>query len=546
MYFTYLNVTASISKGGMDNLKCWSIQRVKSTGRSLLNTAAKIYHSRLFTLYKWLNTLLLSQLGRNIVGIFMLNYDEHLSAFCDGQYQRADDVAQMLRTKLRTHHYHVTSISHVHQENPILQFGIYKKSHKSYIEIGDMWTTIAVDVFCSKHSDCGAPISVITNILSKNDPLKFQYISNEFDKLGFTKVKDLAVATLGKANSIKLPGDTLTLLYGAIEIYSEHLDNCLKSAKSELQNRNFINTQKICKELLRHKPNDLKVILVNAKSYFDCGNYEECIDCLEKAKKINPKCSEVLSNFALVYMKKSENDLARQYLSEVCEIKPFCANTWTDFADFLFETNDLYSAELAYVRVLSLNPELNKVRNKYGKLLLKLNKIKEAKDQFKIAHNYASECSEILNNLADVYYKSGKFEKAIAKYKKVLEINPNLINACFCLGMAYLKVTEYQNAANAFLTAIDIELDNVSVLKNLAVTYCRLGNMVLCAETYKKCLILQSENLNLNLELALIYLHNIKNYQEAAIYFKKCIELNPERLDVYENLFAAYRKLMII
>lgn len=137
-------------------------------------------------------------------------------------------------------------------------------------------------------------------------------------------------------------------------------------------------------------------------------------------------------------------------------------------------------------------------------------------------------------------------KKQLLNIKKVLEINPNLINACFCLGMAYLKVTEYQNAANAFLTAIDIELDNVSVLKNLAVTYCRLGNMVLCAETYKKCLILQSENLNLNLELALIYLHNIKNYQEAEIYFKKCIELNPERLDVYENLFAAYRKLMII
>jgi len=31
-------------------------------------------------------------------------------------------------------------------------------------------------------------------------------------------VKDLAAATLGKASLMKLSGDTLTLLYGAIEV----------------------------------------------------------------------------------------------------------------------------------------------------------------------------------------------------------------------------------------------------------------------------------------------------------------------------------------
>ncbi|XP_016660954.1 UDP-N-acetylglucosamine--peptide N-acetylglucosaminyltransferase 110 kDa subunit-like [Acyrthosiphon pisum] len=403
--------------------------------------------------------------------------------------------------------------------------------------------SLSFDVFCSKYLDSEAPISVITEILSENDPLKFQNISNEFNKLGFTKLKDLAGATLGKASLIKLSGDTLTLLYGAIEIYSERLDNLLKSAKSELQNGNFISTQKICEELFIHKPTDLNVLLLNAKSFFDCGNYEECINCLEKAKQINPKCSEVLSNFALVYMKKSENYLALQYLYEVCALKPYCVDAWTNYADFLFETNDLVTADFAYVRVLSIEPKLYKVRNKYGKLLLKLNKIKDAKEQFKIAHNCAIECPETLNNLAYVYYKSGKFEKAISKYKQVLEINPDLMNAHFYLGMTHLKISEYQNAANAFWNAIVLEPENVTVLKKLAVTYCYVENMVLCVEIYKKCLKLQPENFNLNLELAMICLHKIKNYQEAAIYFKKCIHLNPERIDLYKNLFVALRKV---
>jgi len=38
-------------------------------------------------------------------------------------------------------------------------------------------------------------------------------------------------------------------------------------------------------------------------------------------------------------------------------------DAWTDYADFLFETNDLITAEVAYARVLSLKPELYKLCN---------------------------------------------------------------------------------------------------------------------------------------------------------------------------------------
>jgi len=79
-------------------------------------------------------------------------------------------------------------------------------------------------------------------------------------------------------------------------------------------------------------------------------------------------------------------------------------------------------------------------------------------------------------------------------------------------------------------------------LKNLAFTYWQLENMVLSVEVYKKCLKLQPENFNINLQLAMINLHNLKNYQETVIYLKKCIQLNLERIDLYENLAFAYEK----
>ncbi|KAL5233485.1 hypothetical protein ACI65C_000895 [Semiaphis heraclei] len=295
--------------------------------------------------------------------------------------------------------------------------------------------------------------------------------------------------------------------------------NNLKSAKLKNKNKNFTKDQLICEELLTHKPTDLNVMLRNAKSFFNCGNFEKCIDCLERAKNINPNCCEVLNNLALVYLKKSEIEKAKEYLFKACVLKPYCVDTWKNYADLLYNINDLNSAELAYGRVLSLKPELYK---------------------FKIAQNSAAERSEALNNLGDVYYMSGKFKKAIPYYQKALEINSDLNNTYISLGLAFLKVKELLKAAKYFKKALILEPENVFVLRNLAVTYWHQDNMILSVDEFKKCLKLQPENIDFNFDLAMIYLRDLKNYQEAIIYLKKCIQLNPERKYLYTSLLAAY------
>jgi len=69
-------------------------------------------------------------------------------------------------------------------------------------------------------------------------------------------------------------------------------------------------------------------------------------------------------------------------------------DAWTDYADFLFETNDLITAEVAYARVLSLKSELYKLCNDNGKIPLKLNIINEAENVFIIPQNSAKNCRE--------------------------------------------------------------------------------------------------------------------------------------------------------
>jgi len=60
-------------------------------------------------------------------------------------------------------------------------------------------------------------------------------------------------------------------------------------------------------------------------------------------------------------------------------------------------------------------------------------------------------------------------------------------------------------------------------------------------KTYKKYLKLLPDDFDINLELALIYVHNLENFQENC--FIKCIELNPKREDLYKNLIEVYQQL---
>lgn len=67
-------------------------------------------------------------------------------------------------------------------------------------------------------------------------------------------------------------------------------------------------------------------------------------------------------------------------------------------------------------------------------------------------------------DLATLYFRSGRFDQAIAEVTQVLRADPNHINANFNLGIFYLnsKPKEYQKAANQFVRVIKLTRDNQS------------------------------------------------------------------------------------
>ncbi|KAE9527842.1 hypothetical protein AGLY_012666 [Aphis glycines] len=170
------------------------------------------------------------------------------------------------------------------------------------------------------------------------------------------------------------------------------------------------------------------------------------------------------------------------------------------------------------------------------------NKKKNAKQIIRIEVIANQQCEALIKK-GDECFLAAKYEEAIFNYHKALEINPNMEVTLFNLGKIYFKIADYQKSIEAFVKACELVPNNVTVLRFLATAYCNGGDMYMCIVTYQKCLKLQPDDLEINVELALIYLHNVHNLQAAEKYFKKCIQLNAERVDLYKNLLQIYQEL---
>ncbi len=56
---------------------------------------------------------------------------------------------------------------------------------------------------------------------------------------------------------------------------------------------------------------------------------------------------------------------------------------------------------------------------------------------------------------AMVYFDSGKAEESVAAYQKILEANPDNVDAMYQLGLAYASVAKFQESANTFQKFLD-------------------------------------------------------------------------------------------
>jgi tetratricopeptide (TPR) repeat protein len=149
-------------------------------------------------------------------------------------------------------------------------------------------------------------------------------------------------------------------------------------------------------------------------------------------------------------------------------------------------------------------------------------------------------------------YEAGKYEEAIAGYKRLTELKPTSAQAFYHLGVSQETAGHNKEAVEAYKKSLAIldkaDLnDDVKALK--AMSYYNMAN-VLSAEnqplpaidSYKQVMTLMPDQAVIYNNIGLAYAAS-DQADEAVASFKKAVELDPSYAEAHFNLGLAYHVL---
>lgn len=135
--------------------------------------------------------------------------------------------------------------------------------------------------------------------------------------------------------------------------------------------------------------------------------------------------------------------------------------------------------------------------------------------------------------------KRGDFHRAVEEFKKVLALDPSLLEAEVNLGLAYQSLLDYDAAAHSLTHALR-ERPNLPGLNVIAgMDYLKLGSPEKAAPYLRHALELDAASLDAHEAMALYYLTQ-DNIQGAAEQYRRVADLNPDKPEALNKIGHEY------
>jgi tetratricopeptide (TPR) repeat protein len=138
--------------------------------------------------------------------------------------------------------------------------------------------------------------------------------------------------------------------------------------------------------------------------------------------------------------------------------------------------------------------------------------------------------------------KQGDFVRGTEEFKKVLALDPDLVEARVTLGLAYHSLGEYNLAASNLSTALAQSPNLPGPTVILGIDYLKLGAVEKAIPVLQRALRLEPSNLEARRALARCYLSRA-DFRQAADEYRQLASLNPDKADAWFKLGHDYLDL---
>lgn len=215
--------------------------------------------------------------------------------------------------------------------------------------------------------------------------------------------------------------------------------------------------------------------------------------------------------------------------------------------------NDINRAYFYYVKALEQAPDNVPLLHKQGSLLLKKKKFVDAEKVYRKILSLAAKDGLAYEGLGRALMGQNKTMEAEKAFKDGLALNNELWQSHHFLGLAYSGQEQYDKAVAEFKLALQYKPQESSVLNNLAVTYCLLGQYDQAEPILKRLAATTKDKKTYN-NLALASVR-LGKYDEALAAFKNgaknessayynmgveylALEKYPEAIEAFEKAIA--------
>lgn len=311
--------------------------------------------------------------------------------------------------------------------------------------------------------------------------------------------------------------------------------------------------------------------------YMFKGNRDAAKENFDKATKISKgKNADVLFKIGEAYHIYPTKDYpqAIQLLEMAARMKKNDPEIYLSLGDAYLIPNEGGRAADNYDRAIRIAPNSAKPYIRSGNLMIRAKNYNEALNKYKEGLSKDSLYGPGYRQLGELYYKAGKFDNAVAAYRKYVKMSDQRPETMFRFGAFLFLAKNYKEAAEV-LQSIDSKnvyryrllgycmaetgqfdkgfeylnrfMTTVDSSKYLASDYEYLGKLniesgkdtVKALQLLTKAAALDTNKLNTIADYAKRFFDG-KSYKAAAMYYQKLIDLGRDSSQDYYNLANAY------
>jgi tetratricopeptide (TPR) repeat protein len=261
----------------------------------------------------------------------------------------------------------------------------------------------------------------------------------------------------------------------------------------------------------------------------------------EKADALQPANFETLYNLGQAYLRNGDYTKAEATLNRALRLKP-------DSPETLYLIGQVYSDQSRPVDALDALVRARKLAPKNTDIIFLLARVSMSQNYFEDAIPLLNEGLKISPQRPDLhaalgesYFMSGKTEKAIEEFKKLIALDPSARSFAF-MGLSYRHLGRFDEAKKFFQQGLKKDPRNASCLFNMGYIEERQGNKARAAEFFQETLRSNPDFPEALFELANLRIQD-KDFSQAADLLRKYIHVGRDPAQGYYKLAMVERSL---